>query len=1532
MMRFLAALCQRGSGITMLKAVLPLLMLACAFGATPAKAQMPEGTVGWSGPPGTRYTTAYAACQAWYYWSGPNTNTRFIGDVTYNNNADPNTRGCSWTNHAYLCPDEHPGGAGCFMPNPSLTFFVCSSGYVRTATGFCEKGVDLTPQRPCNCRNGGSQDPPVGNPIFPSTGAKTASATDFATEDGLFSIGRKYRSLPVGRTVSFRQMPRGLASNWTFDFAYELQLGSFSGSPSSPSAKLALVAPDGTSYDFVMQSGGALAVDTTTGAYYAPTDLKLEYVGTLPTDLADVRTATSTWRVTDGDDTVWEFQTFPPPNSADYWIGRPTSRTSREGYAWTLAYAGDTSLTSITDSFGRVATFSWYQFYTTSLATPPSGVPGPYPEAVASIALPDGTSLRYSYDPTPATSAPSFSEIQRLIKVERLSAASAVVDSTTYLYEDATRFPKHLTGIKDNRNVRIATYAYDARGRGISTEGGDGADHYDVAYVNGVSATTATVTGPLGKVGTYTYSRFGSGLPDIRITSVVEQASTYSPAISTSVTYDGNAFIATQVDGEGRTTATTRDAKGRPTTIVEAQGTAIARTTTITWDSTLNLPLTTVKPGVTETRTYNGAGQLATRTLTDTTSITVPYSTNGRTHTWTYDWSANGLLESVDGPLSGTGDTVSFSYTPAGYLATRTDEVGHVTTITSHDGRGAPLTIEDENGIDTVMTYDGVGRPLTVTIDPGPSQSQYTMTYDAAGNLDRLTVPGGGWLEYTYDDASRVTSIENDRSETQTFTLNDFGQPTASVTKNASAVITQQQANAYDELGRVLQTIGAGSQTWSYAYDKVDNLTRTTDARSKDWFQGWDPLDRMITQTDPETAQVGYTYDPNDSLKQFRDGRSLVTNRVIDGFGLTIQEQSPDRGTITYWYDAADRLTKKVDAKGQETLYTYDNAGRQLTETYTGTTAENIAYTYDATAGGNKGVGRLTGVTDASGATAFSYDAQGRLITDAKTIGALSYNVAYGYDANGQVTSITYPSGHIVTYTRASDGKVTAVSAKPSALGSSTNIATSVAYAPFGPLTDLTYGNGLVLERGFDQNYWQNALVVSAPGVDRLDLQYTRNANGDLTGVTDNIASGRAATYGYSDASRLASADGAWGDNGYSWDKAGNRQATSGAGSPGYREAAGYENGSNRLALLSVEGGPLPADPLYAAGDTYAYAYGARQRLLTLKLNGSDIASYQYDHAGQRVSATQLSGTPSTSHFVFAPDGRLLAEHDGASGTMLREYIWLDDMPLALVTGSVATPTYSYVHTGQIGEPLMVTDASKAKVWDAAVDPWGRPTMLATATQDLKLRLPGQWYQSESGLHQNWMRDYDPVLGRYIEADPLGIEAGQNLFGYVDGRPLSAKDPRGLQGTIRIPRPWWWFPVPWYPEPLKIKKPPEDYTPSKEKSYKEQCSECKATKPRLVAQAEAQEKAGFYQHDKWVKRIEWDQYSQLGHKTNPRALNEFKRDHSGQPFGYEWDGAWVEEHAIGHPGDPSQPWHQCPHFHWQDRYGETGIVAYKPES
>jgi RHS repeat-associated protein len=155
------------------------------------------------------------------------------------------------------------------------------------------------------------------------------------------------------------------------------------------------------------------------------------------------------------------------------------------------------------------------------------------------------------------------------------------------------------------------------------------------------------------------------------------------------------------------------------------------------------------------------------------------------------------------------------------------------------------------------------------------------------------------------------------------------------------------------------------------------------------------------------------------------------------------------------------------------------------------------------------------------------------------------------------------------------------------------------------------------------------------------------------------------------------------------------------------------------------------------------------------------------------------------THYIFDEAGHLLAEHDGATGAVLREYVWLDDMPLAMIDSTGTSPATYYIHTGQIEEPLVMTDASKAKVWDAYVEPFGMATVFGTPSANLDLRLPGQFTQAELGaLSQNWNRDYDTSLGRYIEADPLGIEAGQNLYGYVGGNPLSENDRSGLAPGI----------------------------------------------------------------------------------------------------------------------------------------------------
>jgi len=794
-------------------------------------------------------------------------------------------------------------------------------------------------------------------------------------------------------------------------------------------------------------------------------------------------------------------------------------------------------------------------------------------------------------------------------------------------------------------------------------------------------------------------------------------------------------------------------------------------------------------PALAQTTVY----RQTSKTLTDTTSITVPYATNGRTRTWTYTYTATGQLWTVDGPLAGAGDTTTYTYNAPGYLETVTNPVGHVTTVTAWNGRGQPTTIVDANSVTTTLTYDIHDRVLTITVNPGASQSHYQFEYDAVGNLERITLPEGGWLDYTYDASSRLTGIENDRGETQGFTPNAVGDPTAITVRTSGGSITRQQNFAYDELGRVIQAIGAGSQTTGFGYDKVSNPKSVTDARGKLWQTAFDGLNRVITETSPQSQTVQLEYSPSDQIKSHKDGRTLETTRVIDGFGHVIREVSPDRGTTTYWYDAAGNLTKTVDADGQQTDYAYDNAYRLASATYTGASAENITYSYDSTASGNNGVGRLTGVTEESGSTAFRYDAQGRLIRDAKVIQGKSYAVDYTYNRNGQVVGITLPSGRTVTVDRAADGLVTGVTSKATPGSTSETLASGVTYRPFGPLKGLTYGNGLALTRSFDGNDWLERIEVKATGTTSLDLTYGRNANGQLTGVTDNNASGRGATFTYTDAGRLMTANGSWGDETYAYDAAGNRTGKASTiggttvaenlvlSSTSNRVNSTQQGGGTTIRTLTWRPGGDLSQAVFAGGSTWDYQYNARKRLKLVKLDGFDRAQYGYDFRGQRVWRTVIGAGARQAHYIFDPAGRLLAEHDGATGAVVREYVWLESMLLAVIESSTGAATTFFVHTGQLEEPLVMTDGSKARVWDAFVEPFGRAQVFATAPVDLGLRLPGQWEEQETGgLSQNWHRNYDPSLGRYVEADPLSFEAGQNLYGYVEGDPLRLIDPQGL--------------------------------------------------------------------------------------------------------------------------------------------------------
>ena len=83
-------------------------------------------------------------------------------------------------------------------------------------------------------------------------------------------------------------------------------------------------------------------------------------------------------------------------------------------------------------------------------------------------------------------------------------------------------------------------------------------------------------------------------------------------------------------------------------------------------------------------------------------------------------------------------------------------------------------------------------------------------------------------------------------------------------------------------------------------------------------------------------------------------------------------------------------------------------------------------------------------------------------------------------------------------------------------------------------------------------------------------------------------------------------------------------------------------------------------------------------------------------------------------------------------------------------------------------------------VWSAAYLPYGEAQVQPNSTITNNLRFPGLYYDEETDLHYNWNRYYDPVLGRYLSPDPIWLEGGLNLYGYVGGDPVNGADLKGL--------------------------------------------------------------------------------------------------------------------------------------------------------
>jgi RHS repeat-associated protein len=851
--------------------------------------------------------------------------------------------------------------------------------------------------------------------------------------------------------------------------------------------------------------------------------------------------------------------------------------------------------------------------------------------------------------------------------------------------------------------------------------------------------------------------------------------------------------MASKTDWNGNKTTYVNNVYGFPTTINEAVGTSVARTTTIMYDPTwVHLPKTITTTGVTQGFTYDGFGETLTSTLTDTTSQTVPYSTNGQTRTTTFTYN-NSLLASVQTPNL---NTTYLGYSGTGALTSIKDALGHITNITSYTGGGLPETIVDPNGVTTTDGYDQRQRITSSSVSTAAGADNTTWTYYNDGDV-ATTLPDSSALLTLLDSAHRLGGIADNYNEQFDFTLDSNGDPTESYIQDRNGGTDFDRTAKFDALGRKLKdtsTVTNASIVWTY--DKNGNPLTVTDQLSHKTTNVFDALNRLSKSTDANSGVVNFTYDAHDRPLTVKDKDANTTTYVYDGFGDMIQQASPDSGTTVYHYDPDANLTSKTDAASVVTNWTYDALDRVKTVAYPAASTLNVTNTYDQTGTGfGFGIGRLTSVTDAPGSLTRSYDERGNLLVETRTVATSIWTTTYTYNPASRVATIAYPSGSIVTYNRDATGRVTSIGFNGP--GTDSNYAvTAATHMPYGPVNSITFNSHDTDNIGFDEDYRVTG-ITSNVSTYQANLAYGYDAANNLKTITDTITPANSQTLGYDVLNRLNSAvsgTGGYGSQSWTYDKNGNLTKSTGGGTTFTYNTT---SGTNQLASITWTGnsqtygytatGNINLSTLNGTTNMFTGTYSNANRLGTALTNIGQSANYLYDQFGKRI-LKDYPGDPFTA-YAYDQDGNTIEELDNGTGPFA-DYIYLEGR-LVGDYDQAAHHMY-FVHGDRIGTPLAATDVNDAINWQATYQPYGATQTLTqsgpTGAVLNNIRFPGQFFDHESGFQYNMTRDYLPGLGRYLEADPSGLGGGLNTYAYANDNPLKYTDFFGLETSQKEKR------------------------------------------------------------------------------------------------------------------------------------------------
>ncbi|HLG96093.1 MAG TPA: RHS repeat-associated core domain-containing protein [Bryobacteraceae bacterium] len=808
-------------------------------------------------------------------------------------------------------------------------------------------------------------------------------------------------------------------------------------------------------------------------------------------------------------------------------------------------------------------------------------------------------------------------------------------------------------------------------------------------------------------------------------------------------------------------------------------------------------------PAGTKTMYYDIGGNVTSTTNNGvTTSVTTSASTNWAAPSQlttnslssSMNWTSFLGLSSAMGP---NGDTASLAYGGSERPTSSTAPTGAVTQYTYVDTQPRSKTATNCPGGWSgstctgsthwvTTTFDGFGRTVqTATGHDGTTVSLVTTTYAPCGcsplgkvaQVSEPYAPGGTpvYTTYHYDGQGRSTSVVAPDGSTTTYS---YSGNNVTVTDPAG----KWKTFTMDAMGNLIQVQepdpSLGTVTTTYAYDMLNHLTQVS----------------MPRGGTTQTRTFNYTH-----------------GTVVGA--LLLSASNPENGTVSYTYDSQMRLSTKTDAKGQVFTYAYDGYNRLTSISVGGTVLRTYVYDTNPDDGNYSqyAAGRLTevkypainysdGISPASTmfTDMFSYTPAGQVAGKRLRVTKVAFvhnggqvpqtaigdlNLAYGYNSEGKVTNITYPTD--ATYTTPSfsytyDAMMRLVSMSDNdTLAMAQPVVNGVQYNAANQVTAMNY-YGAVETRAY--NSLMQLTNITTVGSLNVTYNYTAGANnGKIASMTDAI-SGETVTYQYDSLNRLISASGG------GWAQT---QAYDGFGNLIGRTGTGTAQGTTISTPVNAATNQLSGNYSYDANGnlvSIGYTYDAENRIMFANAGG---VQYFYDGQNKRVwQATCSSSCTPGSGWVLNSETVVLFGADGKQvATYLPQLTWTGtqlQMSFSLATARVyfggklvAQQVYANGVCCNSGAVVQDRLGSVGKYY-----PYGEERNAPQLGND-QVKFATYTRDSATGNDYADQRYYSSALGRFMTPDRLkrGVDSGTpltwNRYAYVIGDPINSNDPTG---------------------------------------------------------------------------------------------------------------------------------------------------------